>query len=236
MAKTKTRDRDIRFSRKELFVFVSFVFVAMGIMFVLGIYVGRGMSPVRFDIQNLQNELAGLKASMVRAEEAQTEALEKELARQSEYDFFKQVRNPTGDLNFPAEEDITDQSNVRSGPPVHLKATKPATVNERALPVQEVPRAARAPAPAPVQAAAPAADNYDFWTIQVSAVVKQQDAAKMVDKFIKMGYPAYMLEAHPEPGRTIYRVRMGHFKTRDEAKVLGQRLSRDWSDYLILKK
>ena len=237
MAKAKKRDRDISFTRKEFLVFVSFVFVAMAIMFVLGIYVGRGKSPLRFDIQKLQTELAGLKAAMVRAEEAQAEALEKELAKQNEYDFFQQVRNPTGDLMLP-EEGGTNRPAPKNTGPVHLKATKPPEISTRAMPMQEAPKAVPAPVqtqPAP-QAPVRTEENYDFWTVQVAAVVYQQDAAKMVDKFIKMGYPAYMLEAHPEPGKTIYRVRMGHFKTREEAKELTQRLSKDWKDYLILKK
>ncbi|SHK31693.1 Sporulation related domain-containing protein [Desulfatibacillum alkenivorans DSM 16219] len=241
MAKAKTRDRDFRFTRKEFFVFVLFVFASMAAMFTLGIYVGRGQSPMTFDIEAMQKELAGLKAAVIRAEKAQAEALEKELARKSEYDFFQQVKNPSADYSFPQEENITPESDDSSGTPVHLRANKRPENVQEAAPLQAAKQSQPPPAPAvPAQPAAsqPAAgeESYDFWTVQVAAVLHQQDGARMVDKFLKMGYPAYMLEAHPEPGRTIYRVRMGHFKSRKEAEALTRRLSKDWNDYLIVKK
>ena len=236
MAKAKARDKDFRFTRKEFFVFAVFVFASMAIMFMLGIYVGRGQSPLTFDIQAMQKELAALKASMIRAEEAQAEALEKELARKSEYDFFQQVKNPTADLMFPKEENITPESDAQSGPPVHLKASKRPESVPKAAPLQAANEKEPASAPPVSAASAPAPESKDFWTVQVAAVIHQQDGARMVDKFLKMGYPAYMLEAHPEPGRTIYRVRMGHYTTRKEAEALTRRLSKDWNDYLIVKK
>ena len=44
-----------------------FFFVAAG-MFVLGVLVGRGTSPVQFDIENLQKELTALKEAVIKKE------------------------------------------------------------------------------------------------------------------------------------------------------------------------
>jgi len=58
----------------------------------------------------------------------------------------------------------------------------------------------------------------------------------MVDKFKKMGYPAYFVEVHPEGKNTLFRVRVGHFADRAEAKKMTVALSKDWSDFIIVRK
>ncbi|MFH1581830.1 MAG: SPOR domain-containing protein [Pseudomonadota bacterium] len=45
---------------------VCVIFFVSAWMFVLGIFVGRGTSPVKFDIENLQKELAALKEAVVK--------------------------------------------------------------------------------------------------------------------------------------------------------------------------
>lgn len=211
--KTSRKPGDVRLPKKAVGIFVIWIFVAMGAMFVLGIYVGRGMSPIRFDIQNIRHELAGLKEAMLRAEEVQAKKLEQGLAGGSGIDLHRQLKKPSGDLLFKP---------------------KPQNAKIRASVTKKV--AAKKPEPEKTAKTDAKTDTLTkSWTIQVAAVTKKQDASNMVDKFCKMGYPAYMVEASPKGKGTIFRVRVGRFSTRNEAKKMTVALAKDWNDFIIVR-
>lgn len=55
-------------TRKQVFLWSGLIFVAMAWMFTLGLYVGRGLSPIRFDIQDIKKELIALKEAAAKRE------------------------------------------------------------------------------------------------------------------------------------------------------------------------
>ena len=61
------------------------------------------------------------------------------------------------------------------------------------------------------------------WTVQVSATTDPNDATSLVARLRVKGFDAYTIRA-PMRGQTWYRVRVGHFATRDEAKQMEHRL------------
>ncbi len=67
--KTPKKDKpSIQLKRRQFAGWLSvFFFVAAG-MFVLGVLVGRGTSPVQFDIEKLAKELAALKEAVIKKE------------------------------------------------------------------------------------------------------------------------------------------------------------------------
>ena len=52
--------------RKKAATWICLIFFASAWMFVLGIFVGRGTAPVKFDIENLQKELVALKEAVIK--------------------------------------------------------------------------------------------------------------------------------------------------------------------------
>ena len=64
---TKTK-KSSSLSRKGLIIWISLTFVASAWMFGLGIVVGRGTAPIRFDIEKLQKELALLRETGIMKE------------------------------------------------------------------------------------------------------------------------------------------------------------------------
>jgi hypothetical protein len=69
-------------------------------MFGLGVWVGRGTAPLRFDIAKLETELAELKGRLM-AEEQQRTALTQEAAGDwSNLDFYEALKK-TGDEPLP---------------------------------------------------------------------------------------------------------------------------------------
>jgi DedD protein len=61
------------------------------------------------------------------------------------------------------------------------------------------------------------------WTVQVNATTNVQQATEMARKLRTKGYEAYTVQA-PMRGQTWYRVRVGRFANREQAKELESRL------------
>lgn len=61
-----------------------------------------------------------------------------------------------------------------------------------------------------------------FFTIQVLSHANKNQALVIAENFLKKGYPAYIHEVLDNQGQRLYRVRIGKFKTRSEAKKLAR--------------
>jgi cell division septation protein DedD len=89
-------------------------------------------------------------------------------------------------------------------------------------------RAEDKPAPAASKARPAEADAKESrrpWTVQVNAFPDEKSAKTWVDRLRDKGYNAYLSESRIQ-GRVWYRVRVGHFETRDEAEKTQDSLKR----------
>ena len=75
----------------------------------------------------------------------------------------------------------------------------------------------RAPAPSSVE---PAADGF---TLQVTALRERSEAEAVAKRLTSKGYAAYVLTTDG----SVYRVRVGKFKTRQDAEAVAARLQRE---------
>jgi cell division septation protein DedD len=75
--------------------------------------------------------------------------------------------------------------------------------------------------------------------IQVGAYTDKASASKIAEKYKNMGLKTYVIDPFPTDRRTIYRVRVGGYTTRDEAEEvksnLMERENKQSSDYFIIK-
>src|SRR5882724_5298984 len=68
-------------------------------------------------------------------------------------------------------------------------------------------------------AVAPAGETQGKYTVQIGASQREEEAKKIVKSLISKGYPAF-IKAAEIPGKgTWYRIRVGTFKTREEAEL-----------------
>jgi cell division septation protein DedD len=67
--------------------------------------------------------------------------------------------------------------------------------------------------------AKPEAKPKGQWSVQVNASRNQTDSLKLAKKLKDKGYDTQVVEAHVQ-GRTWYRVRVGHFATKQDAQAL----------------
>ena len=189
---------------KEYLLWFSVIFFVAAWMFFLGILVGRGTVPVKFDIKKLQKKLAALKAADIN----------KKLTRfkiDSNFDKYK------ADLYF--YEDLKkDRDNIRQPKPVlRSKKTVPDKnkYSDESIQKDRAFNQKKSPDPTP---------NF---TIQVASFKNQKDADMFVSKLKKGKYPAYSAIG-VIPGKGVwYRVRIGYFKTRTDATPVLERLKKE---------
>ncbi len=64
------------------------------------------------------------------------------------------------------------------------------------------------------------------FTVQVASLESEDNAAGLMNKLIKQGYPAYYYSTEVE-GKTLYRVRCGRFVTREDADQYVRKLAKE---------
>ncbi len=180
-------------------------------MFVLGIFVGRGTAPVKFDIEKLQKELVALK-----------EAVLKEEKKRLKID----PDTGTGKIDMSFYEALKDtKKNIRSSdtpPPKKEQSEKKVDV---------------LPLPQKIKTASTGhAGTGDGFAIQVASLKDLKSADEIVKQLKAKGYPAYTTTAKiPERG-IWYRVRIGKFKDRFEAGDMLSRLKKDKFKPIVVRK
>lgn len=84
------------------------VFVSVW-MFVLGIFVGRGTAPVKFDIEKLQKELVALKETVLKEQKERFESFMKTAEKKTDLGFYET-------LKAPEEADKSEKVTAKKGP------------------------------------------------------------------------------------------------------------------------
>jgi cell division septation protein DedD len=228
--KTVTKGKATDSNRRNAWGRYLLVFFVAAWMFVLGVLVGRGTAPVHFDIRALQEELAELRSTALQKER---EAVEKAMRGEDErapLEFYEALKTdePDTGVHIPAPQ---------AAPPARVatEASAPPTVaspphKSRTTLMAKKRRVATQPdaAPRPVsradsQGSQPAAG---LLTIQVASMKDAAAAERAVAKLKGEGYSAYLSRIVIAGKGLWFRVRVGHYKTREQAAADMARLTR----------
>jgi len=196
-------------SRKELFMKVALSSLVCLWMFVLGLLVGRGTAPVRFDIERLQDELAALKAATIEETVQRYQVAFQELDREKDLGFHEALKDeetalPAAALSSPAA------STRGSSSVAPAKTEAPAGGTN-----SEVPKKTKA---SDFQKS-PAGESPGAWAIQVAATRDESQGDQLVARLEKMGYRVYLTKAAVAGKGTWYRVRVGGYTSRQAAEA-----------------
>ncbi len=189
-------------------------------MFALGILVGRGTAPVRFDIHKLQKELAELKKKAIKEELRRFKIDKDTLEDKPDFAFYEELKSTKEEITLPEN-------------PIQKKATSPSP--EPSAEKEPVHPASSVTEPKQNQTSpVPAEPEEIRLSIQVASVREQKDADQLVAHLKGKGFPAYRIIAKI-PGKGIwFRIRVGPYKSRVEADRALRRLERDkFSGYLV---
>lgn len=240
---------------KGILKYLIYLFIAAW-MFLLGIVVGRGTSPVTFDTQKFQDRLEDIvqKHSIT----------EKDPSERVNIEFYGKLNHPiptagspsskpTGEI-LPGKESETSKGETRTRDKTSLKkSTLQKQVSKESSQSQK--RVAVKPKPDPVQPVLtkktienpkpPASDKIEkavegkdtgtgAYTIQIAAFKAFKDAVSQMAKLEKKGFSSYRVKSVVN-GVTWYRVRTGSFSTYAKAKAFNEKLKKARINALIVK-
>jgi cell division septation protein DedD len=217
--KAKEPRRRIAWGRYLLFFFVA------AWMFFLGVMVGRGTAPVRFDIQALQEELADLRDTVMREERAAMETALRGEDEKAVLGFYEALEKDGPDTT----ESISMGRDDSDAPTPRNPSAEAATVphKARAAIMAKKNRGAGGPdarsVPSQGSQHASAPGNL---TIQVVSLKDADAAQQTVAKLIKGGYAAYLSKKDSADNDVWYRVRVGPYENRQQATADMDRLTK----------
>jgi cell division protein FtsN len=220
---SKKKKSSTQWTRKGLTLWICLTFFACAWMFVLGIFVGRGTVPVRFDIEKLEKELAALKEEVIKKEFDRYKLDSPSEENKTQMEFYDALKS-TG-----SEEKLKTNILQNKPKPIHKKSVSKVkktlaskkTTTIRKKKTTTVKKSAQ--------------ENKNF-TIQVAAYKNSKIADNMVAKLKKKGYSAYK-SIGKIPGKGIvYRVRIGYFKNRAEGSSTFNRLKKENIKAIIVQR
>jgi hypothetical protein len=204
--------REIQLNGKQLvFLFMAATVVSV-VIFLCGVLVGRGVRPERpTPAETTSTVVVPDPVATPPPQAAATPA------------------QPPAEPPAPAEGlTYYDRLQKNDTPKETLKPSSPV-VNATAPPALKAPSlAAQARQTATAEthsASAPAGDpSGPGFAVQVTTQRDRQSADTVMKQLLKKGYPAYVLGPVPVGGRTIFRIRVGKYRTAKEADAVAKRL------------
>jgi DedD protein len=232
-------------SRQKLAGWFFLIFFLCAWMFILGILVGRGTAPVKFDIAALEKKLEastedppGRQAKMPAQKDAVTV---KDKTKLDFYEALKENREDTKDsvLHKPKVVERKVEETVEKTVPQKPRPGKTESQNKvpqesktAAVPQKNESKQAKEKdaAVAKTNAAGP------IYTIQAASYKDAKDADRLAQKLKKAGYPAYRAIGKI-PGKGIwFRVRIGEYRSKSEAQRIMNKLKKDGLKSILVMK
>jgi cell division protein FtsN len=227
------------------------IFFLCAWMFVLGVLVGRGTAPVKFDIAALEKKIgASQKADPARQKKMPAQKEATAVKDKTELDFYEALEENKVDTKIPALQKPKAVGRKIEKPVEKSVSEKP----QKAIPQKQAPAKTDSQKGAP-QKSKPVATSQKkkstkekvaaiektnaagpIYTIQAASVKNAKDADQLVQKLKKSGYPAYRAIGKI-PGKGIwFRVRIGEYKNKTEALGIMKKLKKDgYKPILVLR-
>jgi cell division septation protein DedD len=216
MANTKTRKKKgntpVKKKRIKLFppsrlaeiVFYSFV------MFVLGVFTGRGMAPLSFDFDKQPQNFVQVKA------QPEIKPVKVKVDFYRELDSDKEVEVDRTIIR--QEEKFPLKIPVYKGEKKHAKLSSKLLSEEK-----KVDNNFKEPEKTENKKTDFSSDK-GLFTVQIAAMKNKEDAELLAGKILKKGFPAYSVSGFSEDNVLWHRVRVGKYRQKKSAENIKQDL------------
>ena len=218
---------EIQLSRKQLVFLFMTGSVALILVFLFGVVVGRDTAtkPVEQPISSAEappvtDPVAPGTENPVTPPPAGTDPVP--------------GTQPPKELDYPkilagGDTPAKPKEEPRPPAPQPKEAEPPAVQSTPPAPAAKQPEPRIAPESGPK---VPTAGQPGAWVIQISALRSRPAAAEWVQKLISKGYPAFLDDSAPG----VFRVRIGRFKDRNEAERVSRRLLKEESTKSVISR
>jgi len=232
-------------SRKAIAGWLVAVFFVCAWMFGIGVLVGRGTSPLKIDINELQKKLQVARTELMKKEQEHTAEKSDSVNDKPDLEFYETLKNNNEDVNIseiplPSEiEKIIEPAFPKIPAKPKKESKKRLTRTQKAV---TAPAAPPETEPAETSTAQPTAPTVEApavgnpFTVQVAAFKAAGDADKLVAELTQKGFSAYRAIGKI-PGKGIwYRVRVGEFSTKAEADSTIAKLKKIGKKPMLVEK
>lgn len=240
----KNRKKEIEFkkpfivlTRRKIAGWFFLIFFLCAWMFVLGVLVGRGTAPLKFDIAAIEKKLADSTKTDSEAQ-PKTPAQKDDLAvkDKTKLDFYEALKENRGDAKIPllqplkdAEGQSEETAEKTIAPKTAPQQFSPPAASQKTVPQQQQEQQ-KAAAVKKTNTAGPT------YTVQAASVKDIKEADRLVEKLKKAGYPAYR-EIGKVKGKGIwFRIRIGQYKGKAEAMAVMDKLKKDGMKPMLVMK
>jgi cell division protein FtsN len=185
-------------------------------MFVLGILVGRGTAPIKFNVQNLEQKLITKRQI---ADRKEMEAVTKNIeigTDEAELGFYKTLKSSKTDdnlPNIPAETETKTKTKTETKTKIDIKRNvgkKPVAAEKKAM--------------------------VGLYTVQVASLRSKDSAQKIVNELIEKGYDAFVTTSSSSGAGTWYRVRIGNYKNKSEAGNIAEKMKSESFQPIVVRR
>lgn len=196
---------EIQLSGKELVFLVMATTVVSIFIFLVGVVVGRDVAAKRGDEPIDSAEVSTPAGPTAAPADADPPAAEPPVPPvESELSYHSRLQSTA------ASEEPKPTAQDEPPPTAQPSSTPGATPPDQVPPSDDVPTAGRP----------------GTWVLQITALRNRGNAAELVQRLVRKGYPAFL--QNPAPGEpVIYRVRVGRFSDRKEAEQVRERLQKE---------
>jgi cell division septation protein DedD len=214
-------------------------------MFVIGVLVGRGTAPVKFDIDGLQSKLEASSRDLKKRQEGRTRGEADIVKDKTKLDFYEALPEDRKDTKI----DEKKSTRVISKKVAPLPEKKPAKTTETRATKKSTPKKetaekagrakkepAKRPPKQPVVSKSEAKPSGKVYTVQVAAVKAAKDADRLVAQLKKKGYPAYRTISKVQGKGIWFRVRVGKYNSRADARITMQKLQKTGMKPIVVEK
>jgi cell division protein FtsN len=238
-------------TRRKIAGWVFVIFFLCAWMFVLGILVGRGTAPVKFDIAAIEKKIEASKRNDPgKPEKMPAHKDSATLKDKTKLEFYEALKENSEDTKVPAlqQPKIIKQKIEKPAPkavapkPPEATPQKPTSgkaVSQKAGAQKSQPgKAAQKDAPTKKKVAAvkPTSSSGPIYTIQAASVKNAKDADRLIEKLKKSGYPAYRAIGKIQGKGIWFRVRIGEYKNKSEALGVIKKLKKDGLKPILVMK
>jgi cell division septation protein DedD len=190
-------------------------------IFLLGVIVGRGMAPGRLETDELQTELAELRASVLEEKQGFDERNTEELANNADFLFPAEVKKSGSSASGYRNKGAAD-----AGIPHKTRAVRKYKKKDRAG--RKAEGAARNKDAARL--------NKTVHFIQVASLKDRETADRFVAELKKKGYNAFHVKVRISSKEVRYRVRVGAFRDKAASYKVMKELKKEYKGALFVKQ
>lgn len=244
MKRNKRKPREFKkpfivLNRRKITGWIIAILFLCAWMFVLGVLVGRDTAPVKFDIQQLVHSRDDSNTEAQVKEQSQPTKDSVAVKDKTKLRFYEHLPEDQKDTSVPdlkpeqiAKPKKEDQSQSNDSESNQKRQIKKADTEKAASPKTATKQEDQKKAAAAVTKQSTGA----VYTIQAASVKKAKDADRLVAELKQKGYPAYRTIGKVAQKGIWFRVRIGEYNSKAEARQTLDKLKKLGLKPILVRK